>query len=403
MKKRILPVIISICLLTGCTQTQIVVDSSDNNSSSDVENNSSDGQSGSEDTSEPDSDPEPIENPTVRLICAGDNLIHSTLYKQALQRTGGNGYDFRPVYEEVADLIKNADYAILNQETIITNKFEPSNWPDFVTPEDCGDQMVELGFDAMSVSNNHLLDKGIEGLAATLEYWSEKHPEILVYGACAKEKEDDIPVVDINGITFAFLGFMEHTNEHIFPRNSDYSITYLYETERIERLVRKADGLADVVVVSPHYGIETIGEVSASQKQITQDLVNWGADIIIGTQAHTVQPMEYVTKPDGGEAFVFYCLGNLVSHMDQALGMIGMLGEITVTKDLKTGKIILSEPEAIPIVTHYDNNSSHSNLKIYRWENYTEELASKHGCPGFTYNLAKNTIEKRLQIVDYLP
>ncbi|MCH5195591.1 MAG: CapA family protein [Oscillospiraceae bacterium] len=401
--KKFLLLFLCVLLFTGCTQTQIVVDSSDNNSSSDVENNSSDGQSGSEGTSEPDSEPEPVENPTVKLLCAGDNLIHSTIYKQAYNRTGGNGYDFGPVYEEVADLIKNADYAVLNQETIVTDEFEPSNYPTFVTPGACGDHMVDIGFDAMSVSNNHLLDKGISGLRSTLKYWSEKHPDILVYGASTKEKEDDIPIVDINGITFAFLGFMEHTNDVPFPRDSGFSITYLYETERIKKLVQRADELADVVVVSPHYGVETTGVVSASQKQITQNLVDWGADIIIGTQAHTVQPMEYVTKPDGGEAFVFYCLGNLVSHMDVPLGMFGMIGEITVTKDLETGKIILSEPEAIPIVTHYDNNSSHSNLKIYRWDNYTEELAKKHGCPSFTYSLAKKTFENQLRIVDYLP
>lgn len=393
--KKIIPVLLSIFLLAGCTETQITLDPSDSNNSS--SSSLVDGNSSSSEESEPE--PEPLENPSVRILCAGDNLIHSNIFNQAKKRTDGSYYNFRPVYEEIADLVKNADYAILNQETIITNEFEPSNYPNFCTPEDCGDQMVEMGFDAMSISNNHLLDKGIKGLAATLKYWAEKHPEILVYGASTKAEEDEIPITEINGITFAFLGFMEHTNG--IPFNSDeYSITYLAETERIEKLVRKADELADVVVVSPHYGVEVIGEVTASQKQITKNLVDWGADIIIGTQPHTVQPMEYVTKPDGGEAFVFYCLGNLVSSMDQALGMIGMLGELTVTKDLETGKIIISEPEAIPIITHYD--SGFANVKIYRWENYTEELGNRHGCAGFTYNFAKKTIEKQLQIVDYL-
>ena len=87
--------------------------------------------------------------------------------------------------------------------------------------------------------------------------------------------------------------------------------------------------------------------------------------------------------------------------MDQALGMIGMIGEITVTKDLETGKIILSKPEAVPLITHYD--SGFANVRIYRWENYTEELGKRHGCPGFTYDFAKKTIEKQVNIVDYLP
>ena len=394
--KKILPIIISVILLAGCTETAFEINSSNDQTNSGVESGAQSTQSSVESVT-----PEPKPNPVVRLLCAGDNLIHTNIYKQANRRTDGNGYDFRPVYEEVKELVKNADYAVLNQETIITNEYEPSGYPCFCTPEDCGDQMVELGFDAMSISNNHLLDQGSKGLKATLKYWSEKHPEIEVYGASLEEDKDEIKVAEINGIKFAFLGFMEHTNGLKLKKDSGCSITYLSETERVEMLVKKADKLADVVVVSPHYGVEVSGTVTASQKQITQNLVNWGADIIIGTQPHTVQPMEYVTKPDGGEAFVFYCLGNLVSSMDQALGMIGMIGEITVTKDLETGKIILSEPEAVPLITHYD--SGFANVRIYRWENYTEELGKRHGCAGFNYKFAKNTIEKQVKIVDYLP
>lgn len=402
--KKFITIIISAVLLAGCAATgENSSDASDSNLFI-VPNNSEDStaassiQSENPENSEPS---EPLENPSVRLVCAGDNLIHSPIYKQASRRTGGSGYDFLPVYEDVKDIISSADLAVLNQETIITDEFEPSNYPHFCTPEDCGDQMIEIGFDAVSISNNHLLDQGEKGIKATLKYWSEKHPDIIVYGASEKEKEDDIPVMEINGITFAFLGFMEHTNGLSLPSGSDVSITYLKETERVKMLVEKADKLADVVVVSPHYGLEVSNEVTEEQKQITQDLVNWGADIIIGTQPHTAQSMEYVTKPDGGEAFVFYCLGNLVSAMDQPLGMLGMIGGLTVTKELDTGNIVLSEPEATPIVTHYEG--SYSNIKIYRFENYTEELAKKHGCPYFSYSFAKTQFEKVLKVVNYLP
>ena len=398
MKKKIIPLIISVCLIAGCTSTQ-----TDLNSSSGSQSSQDGSQDGSNSSAEESSEPAAPENPTVRLLCAGDNLIHTAIYDQAFQRTGGNGYDFMPVYEDVKDIVAAADLAILNQETLVTDEVAASGYPSFVTPGKCGDQMVEIGFDAISISNNHVLDKGIAGLKATLRYWKENHPNTIVYGASTMEEMDHIPVAEINGITFAFLGFPEHTNGITIPSGSDMKITYLSETERIKMLVQKADEMADVVVVSPHYGVETTGVVTDDQKQMTQKLVDWGADIIVGTQAHTVQPMEYVTKPDGTEAFVFYCLGNFVSHMDVPLGMLGMIGELTVTKDLETGKIILSEPEAVPIVSHYDNDAANSNLKIYLWEDYTEELAAKHGCPSFTYSMAKQQFDKQLKIVDYLP
>ena len=73
-----------------------------------------------EEVSEPESEPEPVFEP-VRLLAVGDNLIHDTLYNQAGRRTGGEGYDFLPVYDNVAELIGKADIAVINQESMPTS------------------------------------------------------------------------------------------------------------------------------------------------------------------------------------------------------------------------------------------------------------------------------------------
>lgn len=338
------------------------------------------------------------ENPSVTVVCAGDNLVHSPIYKQAAARAADGGYDFSPVYEDTADVIMAADLAILNQETIITDEFEPSNYPTFCTPAAMGDEIAKLGFDAVSISNNHVLDKGESGLLSTLGYWETEHPEILVYGASADDVE--IPVIEVNGITFAFLGFMEHTNGLYLPEGSQCRITYLSEAAEVERQVRLAAELADCVIVSVHYGLEVSGEVTQEQLSVTQSLGDWGADIIIGTQPHTVQPMEFFRTARGTQAFVFYCLGNYASAMDNPLAMVGILGSIIVTKDISTNEITLSSPEAIPIITHYD--SGYQNVRIYKWSNYTRELAASHGCAGFSYEYAEELIARQAVIRDYL-
>ena len=70
--------------------------------------------------------------------------------------------------------------------------------------------------------------------------------------------------------------------------------------------------MADVVVVSCHYGTEISNELNDQQKAITPKLVEWGADLIIGTQAHALSTSEYLDKADGTKAFVFYGLGNFL-------------------------------------------------------------------------------------------
>ena len=126
-------------------------------------------------TAAPEENAEP--SYSVHLVCAGDNLIHNYIYDQARERAGGNGYDFSFVYEKALKYFEDADIAILNQETIVTDEFEPSSYPGFCSPGAVGDYVVdEIGFNVISMANNHILDMGEEGLVSTLDYWTRATP-----------------------------------------------------------------------------------------------------------------------------------------------------------------------------------------------------------------------------------
>lgn len=329
-------------------------------------------------------EPPPPDIRTVHLVCAGDNLIHSSIYKQAKRRAeanGEDGYDFDYVYEKVEKYLDGADIAILNQETIVTDELEPSDYPRFCSPADLGEKMIEMGFNAFSLSNNHILDRGEEGLLATLRFW-DSHEGIIRYGAYRDEEDmNNIRTMEVNGVTFAFLGYMEHTNGLSLPSDSECKITYFDELDLIEQQVRRADEIADVVIVSAHYGKETINEQTQTQLDLTQKLVEWGADLIIGTQPHTAQGMEYIQKPDGSNAFVFYCLGNFVSAQSYELTMVGILGDLDIVKNMDTGEVTIENVKAIPIITQYGYN--YSNIHIEPYATYTEEMLEDHGCDGF--------------------
>ncbi|MGN0699557.1 MAG: CapA family protein, partial [Oscillospiraceae bacterium] len=244
-------------------------------------------------------------------------------------------------------------------------------------------------------SNNHCLDKGEKGLVSTLNFWRENYPEIPVYGAYLNEEDmNDIRTLEVNGITFAFLGYMEHTNMLSLPKDSECRLTYLSDEERMERQIKRASEIADCVIVSVHFGIEVTNTVSEQQYYFAQKFADWGADIIIGTQPHTIQTMEYLDTADGGRAFVFYCLGNFISAMDNPYSMVEMLGRITVTKDNATGEITLSGAEAVPLINHYD--SGYRNVRVYPFSDYTAELAAAHGCAGTSMEFFKRVIEENI-------
>ena len=382
--------------LTSCTNIADITEESSTSGSTTPEETAA-GTTSAAETSETaeEAPPESEESYTVRLVCAGDNLIHSPLYNQAWNRTGGEGYDFSFVYERMIPYIQAADLAILNQETVVTDLYPPSNFPYFCSPEALGDYMVEeVGFDAISMANNHVLDQGETGLVATLDYWDEKHPDIVRYGAYKSDEDmENIRIKEINGITFAFLGYMEHTNGLVDPRALGTRVIYLSELDLIEQQIKQAKEIADVVVISPHFGVEVTNVVTDSQRALSKQFVEWGADIIIGTQPHTVQECEWIEREDGTRGFVYYCLGNFVSAMNVPISMVGGIGDLQIEMDPVTREITIIEPKLIPIITHYD--AGYRNVTIYPYAEYTAELAAAHGC-GISMGLLEG-------VVDYIP
>ena len=337
----------------------------------------------------------PAKDSSVSIICVGDNLIHDTIYEQARNRTSDGSYDFSPVYEKVVKYIEPADLAIINQETIVTDEYEPSTYPCFCTPGALGDYMVEIGFDAVSMANNHILDKGENGLLATLRYWDENHPDIVRYGAYRDTADmDNIRIKEVNGISFAFLGYMEHTNGIPHYGEQGTELVYLDEINLIEEQIKRADELADVVIVSPHFGVEVTNEITQSQYDLSEKFVEWGADIIIGTQPHTLQNCAWIERSDGTKGFVYYCLGNFVSAMSRNIAMVGGIGSLTVEKDGTTGEITIVEPKVIPIITQFDYD--YSNVRIIPYAEYNSDLAAQHGADNFSMD----TIDYVLGLVD---
>lgn len=337
------------------------------------------------------------ESYTCTVLCAGDNFISEPIYSEALELGGGKKYDFTRAYEHIEKYVKSADVAIVNQETLVTDKFDPQGDAAFISPTAVGDKLVDMGFNAISMSNNHVLDMGDEGLISSLDYWDKK--DVVHYGAYRGVVDsDDIKTMEVNGITFAFLGYTEHTNNIYLPDGSKGEIVYLDEIDRIRANIQAADKIADVVVVSCHYGTEIENELNDQQQELTPQLVEWGADLILGTQSHTVSTCAYIDKPDGSKAFVYYGLGNLISTIYDPKAAVGMLGTLTVVKDPATGKVSFEDVKAIPVISHFegDEYSSYYNCTVYPYAEYTDDLIHQN-C---IYELTRDTIN---ECIAYIP
>lgn len=345
---------------------------------------------GDESREEPTTEPE---NRKVRMVAVGDNLIQTAVLRAAQSYASDGTYDFRPCYENVKPYIQAGDVAVINQETLIANdeyEITGSNF-NFNSPTQVGEAILDAGFNVITVSNNHMLDKGVGGLTAAMNYWDNMRArnDITVVGAYRnKEDLENIRIREVNGVKMAFLAFTEHTNGIPIPKDTEIQIILTSDIETMKSQIRAADAIADVVVVSVHWGVEDSFVVSDERREMAQDFVDWGADVILGTHTHTAETMEYLTREDGTQGFVFYSLGNFISAQTDSFNMLGEMADFDIIVDGQTGEVLISDVKVIPVITHYDDGKLH-NLRLYPYSMYTEELANSHGLPYAPLGTAK--------------
>lgn len=331
---------------------------------------------------------------SVSFVAVGDNLIHKPIYNQAAARTS-EGYDFSYAYENFDDIISAPDVAILNQETIISTEHNVSTYPMFNSPVEVGEEMLELGFDVFNIATNHSIDCGEKGLISAINFWKGKNA--ITCGAYLnKEDYSDIPMHEVNGVKIAYLGFTESTNGLSLPSDSEVILVRASEETRLQQRIIDAKAVADVVVVNAHWGNEYTHEPTDTQRQLAGKLASWGADVIIGTHPHVIQPVEYINNEDGSRTLVAYSLGNFISAQNRGPRMLGGVLNFDIVKNNATGEIGFENVKFSGVVTHY--GQSFSNLRIYPLGEYTEELASKHGVldktPEFSLQYLNDIISK---------
>ena len=325
--------------------------------------------------------PSPTARPAdvVSFVAAGDNLIHGVIFMQAANRSIDGGYDFDYVYENTEDYFDKFDVRFINQETLVNDAYAPSHYPQFSTPIEMGEKVLDMGFDVVGTSNNHSYDKGVKGIKSSLEYWNNK--DVVNVGFYTGDDSKDIKYLTVNNIKMAFLAYTYGTNGiSIYDDTSPYIIN-CDDFDTIDRQVAIAKENSDIVIVSCHWGWEDTNNVNDYQKYVADHLNKIGVDVIIGTHPHVIQTVEWRTNTENAnKTLICYSLGNFVSAQSQANNMLGGLFQFNIVKSYDengTEAISVVSPYFVPTITHYDYN--YSNVRNYLLWDYTPELAAKHG------------------------
>lgn len=110
--------------------------------------------------------------------------------------------------------------------------------------------------------------------------------------------------------------------------------------------------------------------------------------------------MEYLTRQDGSQGFVFYSLGNFISSQTYNINLVGEVADFNIKVDPK-GNTTIEDIQVRPVITHFEG-TDFSNLKVIPYRDYTEELCNAHGLPQISSNAnyADWNMEKIKEIID---
>jgi poly-gamma-glutamate synthesis protein (capsule biosynthesis protein) len=214
------------------------------------------------------------------------------------RRTGNEG--------AVRDLISGADIAIANFENPAPDEFSfHTSGTVFTADPELIDGLVNAGIDYVSIANNHIGDAGDDGILQTIENLEERG---LKYSGAGENLAAALEpgILEANGTRVAVLAFDAINRAYFAQRDDPGSSALTIRRVRIGIEAAREAG-ADVIIVFPHWGVEYNSEPFVNQQRLARQIIEAGADMIIGNHAHYAAALEiHDGKP------IWYALGNFV-------------------------------------------------------------------------------------------
>lgn len=208
------------------------------------------------------------------------------------------------VSQELRDLIMSCDLKIVNFEVPLKPDVEMPTQHDerFYQHDDTPDFLRSLGFNLFSIATNHTFDWGEAGYQKTRSVLGDS-----AFGAGTYDEAYQVKVCDIKGVRVGFLALCYAAYRGVFEdvrKHDGLGCAYINDL-KVNHIILEAKRNVDYLFVLPHDGIEYIDIPLPDTIARYRDLIDYGADGVIGTHPHCPQGWEeYKGKP------IFYSLGN---------------------------------------------------------------------------------------------
>jgi poly-gamma-glutamate synthesis protein (capsule biosynthesis protein) len=247
----------------------------------------------------------------IRTVVATGDIIPAGNADNTMRTLGNYVYPM----EATKELLNNADLTVINLEAPIIEDCPPY-YVEFVF---CGrppfmEALQVAGVDVATLENNHISNYGPEGVNETIRRLEDAQ--------IAWADRSTAAITDIRGLRFGFLAFD--------------AVTAPIDREQMKQQIAQLRPNVDVLLVAAHWGEEyvTLPEPAPSTLQdpleIAHEMIDAGADMIIGNHPHWIQGVEvYKGK------LITYAHGNFIfGQMWSYETRLGLIGRYTFYDDV---------------------------------------------------------------------
>ena len=284
-----------------------------------------------------------IRDSIIRISAVGDILCENSILEDAYDKDTQN-YDFTSMFKNMSTFFADSDITVGTMETNYTdNKY--SGYGQRNSPISFAEALKNIGIDLVSISTNHSLDYGIEGLQET-----KRALEGIGYDVVGDNLgENRVKIKTIKNTKIAFLSYTYGFENQNSKTKDELDSANLYNSEIAKKDLEYAKANADYSIIIMHWGDAYSTKPNKEQQNIAKFLVENGADMILGNHASAVQKMEIMQNSEGKNVLVAYSLGNYISGETMDISKIELVLNIELRKNGETGEVVLSKVDYKPI------------------------------------------------------
>lgn len=306
-------------------------------------------------TPTPTPTPEPLPVKKVNILSAGDVIMHDAVIRSG--KVSDDLYVYDDIFNEIKPYAEKADFSIVSFEGVsLESDTNYTGYPLFNAPPAIISAFSYAGFDMVNTGNNHSLDRKLSGLLETRSIIKKNKMQVI--GTYNDSAEPRHKIQDINGIKVGFLSYTYglNMNENLLTQEERDTHLSLIDEEKIQQQIKTLSPMSDILVVLMHWGVEYKHEANKTQKDLADKMFQWGADIILGSHPHVVEPSE-IREVNGETKYLIYGMGNFLSNQiggnnpnerNNDFTEDSVLVNLEIEKDFNTGKTSLISVKHIP-------------------------------------------------------